>query len=203
MKNVAQDNQAFNEIIRKFKWSPCFFRARSPPFFQTFFREPKVDVTTINQRFVIFRPIKRESKLLDLLKLDPPFMDLEYDMRKDFLEKALKNHPKTAFILSYHNFEKTPDDLENLFQMMSIYPAYQYKIAAMALSTIDALRMLLFAKEHLKVSVICMGEKGEFARVLGPVVGNLLNYANLEKRSKQHLGSSLCPSSLISIIFHR
>jgi len=127
---------------------------------------------------------EREAKILELLKLKPPFMDLEYDMRKDFLEKVLHAHPKTKFILSYHNFQNTPDNLSEIFHSMAFYPAYQYKIATMALSTNDALRMLLFAQEHSQISAICMGEKGEFARVLGPAVGNLINYANLEKKEQ-------------------
>lgn len=57
MKNIAEDNQAFDEVIRKFEWSSCFFTARSSPLFQTFFRKPKVDVTSINQRFFILRSV--------------------------------------------------------------------------------------------------------------------------------------------------
>jgi len=42
----------------------------------------------------------------------------------------------------------------------------------------DALKILLFGKQHQKVSVICVGKKGEFARVLGKVFGNLIDYAS-------------------------
>lgn len=131
-----------------------------------------------------FSEEERESIILKLLELKPPFMDLECTMRKEFLEKTLPSYPQTAFILSYHNFKKTPEDLNKVFQTMSYYKAYHYKIAAMALSTNDALRMLLFGKEHPQVSVICMGEKGEFARVLGPVAGNLINYASIETKEQ-------------------
>jgi 3-dehydroquinate dehydratase/shikimate dehydrogenase len=61
---------------------------------------------------------------------------------------------------------------------------FSIKIASMARSTNDALRMLLFARKHPSVSVICMGEKGEFARVLAPVVGNRVNYACLHADAK-------------------
>jgi 3-dehydroquinate dehydratase/shikimate dehydrogenase len=116
----------------------------------------------------------------ELLHLEPPFFDLEYDMNSAFLFKVLQKYKKTKIILSYHNFEETPQDLLPIYQAMTRFSAYGYKIATFSRSSNDALRMLVFAKNHDKVSVICMGEKGQFARVLGPVCGNLIDYASLE-----------------------
>ncbi len=121
---------------------------------------------------------EREELIERLIDLEPHFFDLESDMRPQFLHAVLKKNPKTQFVLSYHNFQQTPRDLEEIYACMSQYPAFSYKIAAMALSTNDALRMLIFSKKHPKVSAICMGEKGGFARILGPVVGNIIDYAS-------------------------
>ena len=133
------------------------------------------------RRSPCFAEEAREALLERLLELHPPFCDLEADSRASFLENMLQKHPRTKFILSYHNFEETPGDLEPIYRAMARYPAYSYKIAAKALSANDALRMLLFARKHPGVSAICMGERGEFARVLGPVVGNPIDYACLEE----------------------
>ncbi|MBI5273199.1 MAG: shikimate dehydrogenase [Chlamydiia bacterium] len=122
---------------------------------------------------------EREEQIVQLLSLQPDFIDLEYDMRKGFLAGVLKKYSETRVILSYHNFQNTPEDLEGIYHAMTHYPAYQYKIAVTALSTNDALRTLLFARQHPRASLISMGEKGAFARVLGPVVGNQLNYASI------------------------
>lgn len=127
---------------------------------------------------------ERGALLERLLALHPPFFDVEWDMDPEFLRNVMGKYPKTKFILSYHNFEKTPDDLEGLYRSMSQFPAYSYKIAAMANTTNDALKMLLLAKKYQKVSAICMGERGEFARVLGPCVGNLVNYCCLNLENK-------------------
>jgi 3-dehydroquinate dehydratase/shikimate dehydrogenase len=127
---------------------------------------------------------EREALIVQLLSLNPPFFDLEYDMDPTFLRGITKRHPKTKFVLSYHNFERTPEDLEGLYSSMQKIPTFTYKIAALALSTNDALKMLLFAQKHPKVSVICMGEKGEFARVLAPIVGGRVNYACLNEETK-------------------
>lgn len=125
---------------------------------------------------------ERERLIMQLLDIEPPFFDLEYDMRPEFLHQVIEKYPKTALILSYHNFEKTPSDLDALYFSMTRYRVFGYKIAALALSSSDALRMLLFTKCHAQVSVVCMGEKGEFARVLGPVMGNLIDYAALDEK---------------------
>lgn len=139
---------------------------------------------------------QREALIEQLLKLEPPFFDLEYDMREDFLSRVLKSYPKTQFVLSYHNFQETPADLESIYQAMSRYSAYTYKIAVFCRSTNDALRTLLFAKKYPSVSAICMGEKGSFARVLGPVIGNRINYAALDAPIAP---GQLCLDELISI----
>lgn len=127
---------------------------------------------------------EREALIERLLALSPPYFDLEGEMRQEFIEKAVKNHPETRFILSHHDFEKTPENLSEIYQSLSRYSPFTCKIAAMAHSTNDALRMLLFAKNHSGMSAICMGEKGEFARVLGKVVGNRIDYAILRGHGK-------------------
>lgn len=141
---------------------------------------------------------ERETLIKQLLSFEPDFFDLEYDMREGFLDEVSKRYPKTKFILSYHNFRETPVDLEVLYHLMVRYPAFSYKIAVMTSSTIDALRMLVFSKKHPNVSAICMGEKGQFARVLGPVVGNLINYASFDEK-QQIAPGQLTVAELMSI----
>lgn len=127
---------------------------------------------------------ERKALIEQLLSLHPPYFDLEYDMDPKFIADMIQKYPRTKFVLSYHNFEATPSDLEGLCSTLQKTLAFCYKIAAKALSTNDALKMLLLAKKYPKVSVICMGERGEFARVLAPLVGNAVNYASLTTDTK-------------------
>ena len=127
---------------------------------------------------------EREALIERLLDLEPPFFDLESDMRPQFLHAAIKKYPKTEFVLSYHNFEGIPADLDQIYREMAKYEAFSYKIAVMVHSTNEAVRMLLFAKKHPKTSMICMGESGSFARALGPVVGNLVDYAAVDAQER-------------------
>jgi 3-dehydroquinate dehydratase/shikimate dehydrogenase len=129
------------------------------------------------------RTAAQDAEIEQLLALEPPFFDLECDRDPQFLHAMIKKYPKTQFILSYHNFQETPEDLDAIYRSMQEYDAFSYKIAVMAHSTNDALKMLLFAKKHPKVSAICMGEKGSFARVLGPIVGNRVDFACAEEQT--------------------
>jgi 3-dehydroquinate dehydratase/shikimate dehydrogenase len=141
---------------------------------------------------------EREALIERLLALEPPFFDLEYDMSPNFLHEVIKKHPKTKFVLSYHNFQEMPTDLDGIYRSMQKYGAFSYKIAVMVHSTNDALKMLLFTKSRPKVSAICMGESGEFARVLGPIAGNLIDYACLSAEEKTGPGQ-LTVSEMVDI----
>lgn len=122
---------------------------------------------------------ERETLIEQLLDLKPSFFDLEYDMRQEFLEKILQRYIHTQFVISYHNVQGIPEDLETIYLRMKRYRAFSYKIALKVLSTNEALKMLLFARSHPRTSMICMGERGSFARVLGPIFGNLIDYASM------------------------
>ncbi|MDE3045796.1 MAG: shikimate dehydrogenase [Verrucomicrobiota bacterium] len=124
---------------------------------------------------------EREAVIEQLLALEPPLFDLEGDMRPAFLHRVLAKYPATKFLLSYHNFDETPADLDPIYNNLAKYHAHGYKIATMAHSASDVLRLLLFGRKHSSLSVIPMGERGAFGRVLGPIVGNRIDYAYLDK----------------------
>ncbi len=142
----------------------------------------------------------RKSFILKLLKLRPSFFDLEWDIGEEFLQETLHEHPDTKFILSHHTQGEFLDEekLNEIYQQMKTYPAFGYKIALHVSSSSQALQMLLFSQKRPQLSVICMGEIGSFGRILGPVVGNLIDYAALDETSKTAPGQ-LTVSELIDI----
>jgi len=126
---------------------------------------------------------EREDKLFELLALGPDYVDLEYDMAPSFVEKVHQNYPDIAIICSYHDFDKTPENLEQVLKEMSQMRASTYKLATFANSSIDSLRMLSFIlqkrKEGISFSGMCMGPHGDITRILAPVVDSLLTYTSL------------------------
>lgn len=122
-----------------------------------------------------------ESRLQELERLmqaKPGYVDLEYTIPIDSIKELQKKFPEVKIILSYHNFDYTPDDLSGVLASLKQKPADLYKIATMANSTIDALRMLNFTKKTgAKVIGLCMGECGVITRIL-----NHFTYASIDNQ---------------------
>lgn len=123
---------------------------------------------------------RRLQLIAELLKLEPTFLDLEHDTPLPVLGK-------TKLILSYHNFEETPD-LERVFGVMQKTPAYAYKIACRANSSLDALRMSLFIQEQKSRLIgVCMGKEGAVSRILAPIVGSWMSFATSGENREHQL----------------
>lgn len=144
----------------------------------------------------------REAEIKKLLDCAPDYLDLEYDTDLTFAKAIHEKHPEVKIICSYHNFEKTPDDLEEIYNQMQNFPAYGHKIATMAHTSLDGLRMLIFLKEKYfsghKLAAICMGNEGECTRILSPLFGNLFNFVMHDSGSESAPGQ-LSLETLISI----
>src|SRR3990167_7398848 len=105
---------------------------------------------------------ERLQSIETFLALSPAYCDLELDTDQAFIQRMQAQFPATAFIGSYHNFEKTPDDLAGILQGQ--LPFSIYKIAVTAHSTQDLLRLMIFARAnsaHIPLSCIAMGEMGQ------------------------------------------
>ncbi len=123
----------------------------------------------------------RRDKIVELLPLLPDYLDLEYDCSDGFIQEVARHFPQTKIICSYHNFERTPVDLEGVLKRMNRSGASVYKLATFARSSIDSLRMLNLVQNHTHVAGMCMGKKGQITRILAPVVGSVFTYATIGK----------------------
>lgn len=122
----------------------------------------------------------RLKRWIALSGLKPTYVDVEYSVDDRFLEAVRHHFPNSALILSHHDFKQTPSDLPELFLRMRSRKADLYKIATMANSSLDGLRMLQFLKKHRESRLIalCMGPWGEFTRVLAARAGSKIVYAS-------------------------
>ena len=88
------------------------------------------------------------------------------DLEEDIADQIPRYGP-TKRIISYHNFRETPDDLEEIHQRMSQMDADIVKVASMAHSPRDNLRILNLMKNSSKPTIaIGMGEIGMPTRIL-------------------------------------
>lgn len=118
----------------------------------------------------------RLAQLWDLLDLCPEYVDIEHDVPPGWIARVRAAYPAIQIIRSYHCFEKTPENLDEILAQMRETLCDVYKIATYANSSLDVLRMLHFAKRHDQLVAHCMGELGVPSRVLGAVVGNYWHY---------------------------
>lgn len=148
-----------------------------------------------------------EMRLADirkLLTLKPEYFDLENNVPPSFIEEVSSNYPEIKLIYSYHNFEETPPDLDDLYHEMQKTPVFFYKIAVKAQNSLDALRLICWTKncnDH-KLIAISMGQYGQISRILSPLMGCPFTYASLDEDPKSAPGQ-LSAKTLIEKYHHR
>jgi 3-dehydroquinate dehydratase / shikimate dehydrogenase len=103
------------------------------------------------------------------------------DLEKDVSTK-IRRYGKTQRIISYHNFEQTPDDIESTYAEMTELDADVLKIVTMANSPRDCVRVLKLAQgAKIPTIAFCMGEFGLASRVLCGRYGAPFTYATFSK----------------------
>lgn len=105
------------------------------------------------------------------------WVDLETDIAND-----IRRFGKVKRIVSYHNFEKTPDNIEEIYAKMAEQDADVLKIVTMAQHPKDCMRILNIIRNAKKPTVgHCMGEMGLPSRLLSLKAGSPFIYAAFNK----------------------
>ncbi|MGC4007345.1 MAG: shikimate dehydrogenase [Pirellulales bacterium] len=93
---------------------------------------------------------------------------MEYVDLEDDIATGIPRFGKTKRIVSYHDFRRTPDDLEGLWRRLSECNPDIVKIATMAHNPHDGVRMLklLAKKREIPTVGMCMGDMGTPSRIL-------------------------------------
>ena len=116
----------------------------------------------------------RVGVLEDACVLGADYVDLEFKAFKDIKLR------ETKLVVSWHDFEKTPGDLEALAAKLGALEPLVVKIAVKANSAADAMRVVAAQKRAARPSAfIAMGDFGEPLRVLYRRYGGFLSYAAL------------------------
>lgn len=117
----------------------------------------------------------RLGLLEEACRLGADYVDVEFRAFKEFDRKGAK------LVLSYHDFEKTPDDLESTAGKMSALRPDLVKVACMPRGTADLVRLVRLQKSFPPpLAVIAMGDFGEPLRVLYARYGGRLTFASLK-----------------------
>ncbi|MBS0263991.1 MAG: shikimate dehydrogenase [Planctomycetes bacterium] len=101
------------------------------------------------------------------------YVDLEMD-----IAASIRRFGPTKRIVSHHDFDKTPDDLEEIHKRMAALDPDVIKIVTMANSPLDNIRLLkLAAGAKVPTIAFCMGEFGVPSRILAGRYGAPFTYA--------------------------
>ena len=116
----------------------------------------------------------------------PDYIDFEYFSYKDVFDQML-DFPN--LVLSYHNFQETPENLmEILSELTSLNPKV-VKIAVMAHTEQDVLDLMNFTRGFKTLNpeqeyvTISMGKVGKVSRITSDVTGSSWTFASLDEAS--------------------
>ncbi len=123
------------------------------------------------------RWLKSEQERLMLLRsaiaVGVEYVDIEAD-----IAAQIPRYGNTKRIISFHDMDETPENLEELHAAMAEEDADIVKIATMANSFSDNMRMIdLVQKAKVPTIGICMGEIGIVTRLLANRLGSPFTYA--------------------------
>ena len=120
---------------------------------------------------------QRQMILRQAIMAEVAYVDIEMD-----IAKSIPRYKSTKRIVSFHDFERTPDDLESIHEQLCECDPDIVKIVTMADSPSDNIRMLeLVQKSEIPTIGFCMGEYGVLSRVLCGKYGSPFTYATFNK----------------------
>ena len=137
----------------------------------------KTAILTCRKKEIFFKALELGFDFIDV--------DLEMLERDPAFAKAMAGKVKKKFIISYHDFKKTPAQkfLHELVLKIKKHHPDIIKIATMVTKDDDNLNLfrLILDKSFTEDKIIIgMGEKGQITRILGPILGNYLTYASVD-----------------------
>jgi len=113
-----------------------------------------------------------------------------------YAEAARLSPDASRLIVSYHNLDETPDDLNAVYDRVTSLPAAIHKIVTHARTITDSLaifKLLDRARNEAKPLIaMSMGQAGIITRVLGPGRGSFLTYGSIARGKESAAGQMTC-----------
>lgn len=116
----------------------------------------------------------------------PDYIDFEYYSYKDVVEEML-DFPN--LVLSYHNFQETPENMMEILSELTILNPKLVKVAVMAHTEQDVLDLMNYTRGFKTLNpeqeyvTISMGKVGKVSRITADVTGSSWSFASLDEVS--------------------
>ncbi|MFW6065050.1 MAG: type I 3-dehydroquinate dehydratase [Candidatus Natronoplasma sp.] len=137
------------------------------------------DLRDTDKRYVItvrkkeeggIRKISEEKRLRifeEFLTVEPSFIDIEF--RSEIIDEVLElvDGTSTSSIISYHDFERTPniDQMNEIFEKMKSKDPDLIKIVTFCKTPKDNSKILEFLLDRSNLVSFCMGKEGMISRI--------------------------------------
>ena len=171
--------------------------------------------TDLSERLVVvFRRLQLAStkmsstqrhELLNILNGSPVLVDLDITTQAEEIEYIRQKDYKLQTIISYHNYQLTPDDheLQGIMQQIRKNNPTIIKIATNCQNEDDSLKLLnllvSLRQNSQRYIVLGMGKHGLVTRIFGPLWGNELIFAP-ENSDEQSAPGQLTRKQLDNIL---
>lgn len=130
-----------------------------------------------------------KQKIIKLLETSDNFLDLDIKDQKKELDFIKENNLSNKIIISYHNYEETPEldrianDVDSFRQLADHGNDREviFKVSTFCKTPEDSIKLLTlllqFKKQGKKFIILGMGEEGKIVRVISALWGNEMNFA--------------------------
>ena len=131
---------------------------------------------------------ERTVLLAAAIRAGATYVDIEYEAeteyRKTLVDLAKKKRCKV--IISYHNFELTPDieTLNRIILASKEMGADCVKLAVTANSSKDCARIMSIYEHHDNMLAFAMGEAGKITRIAAPFLGAEFTFVSVDEANK-------------------
>ncbi|MEQ9408843.1 MAG: shikimate dehydrogenase [Fuerstiella sp.] len=127
---------------------------------------------------------QRQTLLREAIIAGAEYVDLEED-----IAASIRRYGQTKRIVSYHNFDETPAELQSIHQRMARCDPDIIKMVTMANRPSDNVRVLeLLQGAEIPTIAFCMGEFGTISRVLCGRAGAPFTYAGFSSEREMAPG---------------
>lgn len=114
------------------------------------------------------------------------YVDIEYDSEIAYRQQliVLAKRLRSKLIISYHNFETTPDVdiLNQIIEQAKNMDADLVKLAVTANSPADSAKIMSLYSQHNNLIAFAMGDVGKITRIAAPFLGAEFTFAAVNEK---------------------
>ena len=128
---------------------------------------------------------ERTTLLAAAIRSGATYIDIEYESESAYRQTLidLAKQYRCKVIISYHNFESTPDigTLNQIIRHSEVMGADLVKLAVTANSMADCAVIMSLYGQHNHLIAFAMGEAGKITRVAAPFLGAEFTFASVDE----------------------